>query len=80
MGKAREPQADDGGAQPDGPSAPGPRPLENETEASCRDCGHPIDRHEGSPEDEFVASHGGVGYAFCRDCVCRTVIGTSPNQ
>src|SRR5437773_5735942 len=53
MGKARERQADDGGAQPDGPSAPGPRPLENETEASCRDCGHPSDRHAGSPEDEF---------------------------
>ena len=56
-------------------------------EDSCPDCGHPNAKHEGSPEDEFVASHGGVGYAFCRavdpgsatadPCGCRTVIGIS---
>ena len=54
---------------------------------SCPDCGHPIAKHEGSPEDEFVASHGGVGYAFCMEidpsgetsdpCGCRTAIGGS---
>ena len=54
-------------------------------EASCPDCGHPLAKHEGSPEDEFVASHGGAGYAYCLvvdpgsatadPCGCRTVIG-----
>ena len=56
-------------------------------EDSCPDCGHPNAKHEGSPEDEFVASHGGVGFAFCtavdpggdmaEPCGCRTVIGIS---
>ena len=56
-------------------------------EDSCPDCGHPNAKHEGSPEDEFVASHGGVGYAFWTEvdpggatadpCGCRTVIGSS---
>jgi hypothetical protein len=57
------------------------------TEGSCPDCGHPNAKHEGSPEDEFVASHGGVGYAFCLEvdpsgetadpCGCRMVMGSS---
>ena len=85
MGQVRGTQTDPGGAQPHGRVAPDG--LGSEAEASCPDCGHPIARHEGSPEDEFVASHGGVGYAFCMEvdpgggtnapCGCRTVIGTS---
>jgi len=53
----------------------------------CSDCGHPRERHEGSVEDEFAASHGGVGYGYCRDikrtgesaavCGCRVVIGST---
>ena len=77
MGRARRTQPDHAGAQPDGHSVPGPRPVESEAEASCPDCGHPLARHEGSPEDEFVASHGGFGYAVCLECGCRTVIGIS---
>ena len=78
MGQAREPLPDDVGVEPDG-SAPRPRPLDSGTDV-CPDCGHPLARHEGSPEDEFVASHGGVGNAFCLDCGCRTVIGSSPKS
>lgn len=54
----------------------------------CSTCGHPTDRHEAAVEDEFVVTHGGVGYAYCQDiarqgesatvCACRMVIGTSP--
>ena len=87
MGQARESQTDRAGAHPPGQSVPGPRAPAREAEAACPDCGHPNARHEGSPEDEFVASHGGVGYAFCLEvdpsdetagpCGCRTVIGSS---
>ena len=66
---------------------PGSIALEGATEGSCPDCGHPNALHEGSPEDEFVASHGGVGFAFClhidrtdetaEPCGCRTAIGNS---
>jgi hypothetical protein len=85
MGQVRGTQTDPGGAQPHGRVAPDG--LGSGAEASCPDCGHPIARHEGSPEDEFVASHGGVGYAFCMEvdpsgettdpCGCRAVIGSS---
>jgi len=77
MGHSRERHANHAGAQPDGQSAPGPHRVAGGTEDSCADCGHPLARHEGSPEDEFVASHGGVGYAFCLECGCRTMIGSS---
>jgi hypothetical protein len=80
-------QTERGGTQPHGQSAPGPRGIGSRGEASCPDCGHPIAKHEGSPEDEFVASHGGVGYAFCMEgdasgksndpCGCRTVMGSA---
>ena len=66
---------------------PGSHAPEATIEASCPDCGHPNAEHEGSPEDEFVASHGGLGYAFCvhvdpsgataEPCGCRTAIGSS---
>jgi hypothetical protein len=87
MGQARGTQTGSVGAQPHGQSVPGSRALGMGTDASCPDCGHPIAKHEGSPEDEFVASHGGVGYAVCVEvdrsgetadpCGCRTVIGSS---
>jgi 7-cyano-7-deazaguanine reductase len=82
--------------------APQTRPLRAETAASppmnghgphltrgrfCADCGHALASHEGSAEDEFAASHGGVGHAYCRDikragesasiCGCRVVIGSA---
>jgi hypothetical protein len=87
MSQVRGKQTESVGAQPHGQSVPGPGALEKGTEASCPDCGHPIAKHEGSPEDEFVASHGGVGYATCLEvdpsgetadpCGCRTVLGSS---
>jgi len=53
----------------------------------CGDCGHLTSRHEGSAVDEFAASHGGVGYAFCEEivrsgesadvCGCRLVVGAT---
>lgn len=56
----------------------------------CADCGHPSARHEGSAEEEFIASHGGIGYAFCEEvvrtgksavvCGCRFVVGRSRDQ
>jgi len=73
MDQGRGTQPDRVEAQPDG--------------ATCPVCGHSIAKHEASPEDEFVASHGGVGYAFCLEidpsgetadpCGCRTIIGSS---
>jgi hypothetical protein len=85
MGEVRGTKADRVGAE--ARVQPGPRALGRRTEDSCPDCGHPNAKHEGSPEDEFVASHGGVGYAFCMEvdpsgatadpCGCRTVIGSS---
>jgi hypothetical protein len=85
MGRVRETHTERGGAEP--PSQPEPDLLRSDSQASCPDCGHPIAKHEGSPEDEFVASHGGVGYATCMEvdpgghsndpCGCRTVIGNS---
>jgi len=87
MGHARGTKTEGVGAQPHEQLVPGPRANGQGTEASCPDCGHPNAKHEGSPEDEFVASHGGVGYAFCLEvdpsgetadpCGCRTVIGSS---
>ncbi len=65
MGNARGTKTEGVGVQPHEQLVPGPRANGKGTEASCPDCGHPNARHEGSPEDEFVASHGGVGYAFC---------------
>lgn len=72
---------------------PQPAPIRRESRQHtarkrfCADCGHPVARHEGSTEDEFAASHGGVGYAFCGEvvrtgesaalCGCRVVVGTS---
>lgn len=90
MGPVRGRQTDRVGAQPHGQSVPPPHAFAMLTEALCPDCGHPNAKHEGSPEDEFVAAHGGVGYAFCREvdprgetadpCGCRTVIGSSHEE
>jgi NADPH-dependent 7-cyano-7-deazaguanine reductase QueF len=53
----------------------------------CPECGHLNARHEGSVEDEFATSHGGVGYAYCAEvvrsgesadlCGCRSVVGSA---
>lgn len=70
---------------------PAPTSLESRQHATrkrfCADCGHLATKHEGSAEDEFAASHGGVGYAFCGEvvrtgesadvCGCRAVVGSS---
>jgi hypothetical protein len=87
MGDTRGTKTENVDAQPHEQLVPGPRANGKATEASCPDCGHPNAKHEGSPEDEFVASHGGVGYAFCLEvdpsgetadpCGCRTVIGSA---
>ena len=86
MGRARGTKTESVGSQQQR-SVPGPGANGTQLEASCPDCGHPNARHEGSPEDEFVAAHGGVGYVFCLEvdpsgetaerCGCRTVIGSS---
>jgi len=65
-----------------------PDPRTGPRSRYCPDCGHLTTRHEGSVEDEFAASHGGVGYAFCQEivrtgesadlCRCRSVVGSSP--
>jgi hypothetical protein len=87
MGQLRGMKADGGNAQTNGRSMPDQPVLASASEASCPDCGHPNLSHEGSLEDEFVASHGGVGYAICMEvdsrgettdlCGCRRVIGSS---
>jgi hypothetical protein len=87
MGQVRGTKTDRVDAQPNGRSMRDRRALGRGSEASCPDCGHPNARHEGSLEDEFVASHGGIGYAICLEvdpsgettdrCGCRTVIGGS---
>jgi hypothetical protein len=87
MGQVRGTKTDRVDAQPNERSMRDRSALGSAGEASCPDCGHPIARHEGSLEDEFVASHGGVGYAICLEvdptgethdrCGCRTVIGGS---
>jgi len=53
----------------------------------CPGCGHLNSKHECSVEDEFAASHGGVGYAYCEEvvrngesadlCGCRSVVGST---
>jgi len=68
------------------PAAGAGRPATG-TRRFCPDCGHLNAQHEGSAEDEFAASHGGAGYAFCSEvvragesadlCGCRFVVGSS---
>jgi hypothetical protein len=87
MGQVGGTKTDRVDAQPNGGSMRDRSALGSGGEAFCPDCGHPIARHEGSLEDEFVASHGGVGYAICLEvdpsgeatdrCGCRMVIGGS---
>jgi len=69
------------------PSGARLHPSARATRRFCAECGHLNARHEGSAEDEFAASHGGVGYGFCAEvlddsesgalCGCRSVIGVS---
>ncbi|HVL52704.1 MAG TPA: hypothetical protein VM344_00410 [Vitreimonas sp.] len=56
------------------------------TNRFCPDCGHLNSKHERSADDEFAASHGGIGYPSCNEagngqstdrCGCRSAVAFS---